>query len=129
MEDRLTSVIDTTEMLPAVAQGVIGIECRDDDERVADLLRPLNHGPTAVTMAAERAFLVALDGSCRTPIAGLAERVGDRLHFRGQVLSPDGRQCFDATRDGLAVDGSALGRDAGEELKRRAGPNIFKSLN
>ena len=78
-------------------------------------------------MSLERAFLGALDGSCRTPIAGLATLDGDRLHFRGQVLSPDGRQCFDTTREGRMAEAVALGQDAGEELKRRAGPDIFKT--
>ena len=125
LEDQLTSVIDTTDMLPAVAQGVIGIESRTDDTRVRDLLRPLNHGATEMVLSMERAFLGALDGSCRTPIAGLAILDGDRVRFRGQVLSPDGRQSFETTREGIVTEAVALGQDAGEELKRRAGPDIF----
>jgi hydroxymethylbilane synthase len=125
LADRLTGVIETGDMLPAVAQGVIGIESREDDGRIAELLDPLNHPETAITLAAERAFLAALDGSCRTPIAGLATLAGDRVAFRGQVLAPDGSRCLDIECEGPAVDAAALGRDAGAELKRRAGPNIF----
>jgi len=128
LQDQLTNVIDTTDMLPAVAQGVIGIETRVDDTRVADLLRPLNDQATGVVLGAERAFLSALDGSCRTPIAGLATLHGDQIQFRGQVLSPDGRQSFDTTREGPAADGVAMGQDAGEELKRQAGPDIFNAV-
>lgn len=125
LEGRLTGILETDEMLPAVAQGVIGIECRAGDSRIADLLRPLNHPETETRLAAERAFLAALDGSCRTPIAGLAELEGDQIYFRGQVLSPDGSRCFDIERRGPAGQAAALGREAGEELKRRAGPGIF----
>lgn len=125
LADRLTSVLDVDEMLPAVAQGVIGIECRSNDSQIAGLLHPLNHSDTGLRLAAERAFLAALDGSCRTPIAGLAELQGGQLKFRGQVLSPDGVRCFDIECQGPGEQAAALGHDAGAELLRRAGPNIF----
>lgn len=125
LEDRLTSVIDIDDMLPAVAQGVIGIECRVDDTRIAGLLRPLNHRETEIRLGAERAFLAALDGSCRTPIAGLAVVSAAKIKFRGQVLSPDGSRCYETERQGPVDQAVALGRDAGEDLKRQAGPNIF----
>ena len=80
--------IDPEEMLPAVAQGAIGIEQRSDDARVAALLAPIHDAATGVRMAAERAFLAGLDGSCQTPIAGLAELDGGRLRFRGEILLP-----------------------------------------
>ena len=93
-ESRITAPVPTQEMLPAVAQGAIGIEIRADDEATAQLLAPINHQPTALAVAVERAFLAKLDGSCRTPIAGLAELASpDRLVFRGMILTPDGRQC------------------------------------
>ena len=100
LADRITSPISTDEMLPAVAQGAIGVETRADDAAMAELLAPINHEPTALAVTAERAFLAKLEGSCRTPIAGLAELVGGRLVFRGAILTPDGSQCHATRREG-----------------------------
>src|SRR5690606_32155671 len=116
MADRITSAIETTDMLPAVAQGAIAIEIRLDDEEAANLVAPLNHQPTAFRVTAERAFLTRLEGSCRTPIAGLAELDGDRLTFRGMTFSADGAECFDTTRAGRVADAARLGTEAAEEL-------------
>ncbi len=127
--DRVTSVMEVSEMLPAVAQGAIGIERRRGDDRAAALLAPLNHADTATCVGAERAFLAALDGSCRTPIAALAELdQSGHLSFRGLLLEPDGSQVFEAQRAGPAAAAEALGRDAGEELHRAAGPEFFANL-
>ena len=127
--DRVTSVMEVSEMLPAVAQGAIGIERRQGDDRAAALLAPLNHADTATCVAAERAFLAALDGSCRTPIAALAELdESGHLSFRGLLLEPDGSRVFEAQRAGPAAAAEAMGRDAGEELRRAAGPEFFANL-
>lgn len=123
--DLITAPISPDEMLPAVAQGAIGVEVRADDSATRDLLKPLNDTPTEMTVAAERAFLAVLDGSCRTPMAGLAEISGKGLRLRTAVLSMDGARCFETERNGLVADGAAMGRDAGEELKVQAGPDIF----
>ena len=120
-----TYVIPPDEMLPAVAQGAIGIEIRSDDAAIRAALLPLNCTITATRLAAERAFLAALDGSCRTPIAGLAEIDGDRLRFRGEVFRPDGTGRLQTGRDGPVSDATAMGRDAGEELLAQAGPDYF----
>jgi hydroxymethylbilane synthase len=125
LEHQLTAAVDPDDMLPAVAQGVIGIECRADDGTAAEILAPLNHADTATRLAAERAFLAALDGSCQTPIAGLAVLDGPVLRLRGQVLSPDGSRSLETERRGDPADAAALGRDAGGELKQRAGPGFF----
>ncbi|SEN98205.1 hydroxymethylbilane synthase [Paracoccus alcaliphilus] len=117
--------ISPDEMLPAVAQGAIGIERRADDQAIARLLEPINDHPTALRVAAERAFLARLDGSCQTPIAGLAELDGDRLLLRGEILRPDGSEAVAARREGLATDGEAMGRDLAEELLGRAGPGFL----
>lgn len=117
--------ISPDEMLPAVAQGAIGIERRADDQAIARLLEPINDHPTALRVAAERAFLARLDGSCQTPIAGLAELDGDRLLLRGEILRPDGSEAVAARREGLAMDGEAMGRDLAEELLGRAGPGFL----
>ena len=128
MADRATSAIAAEDMLPAVAQGAVGIEIRTDDMATRDALAPLNHTATAICVAAERAFLAKLDGSCRTPIAGLARLNGDRLDFRGSILTPDGATCHDTARDGCHTDAAAIGADAGAELLSRAGPEFFEAL-
>jgi len=123
---RATSVVETAEMLPAVAQGAIGIETRIGDTRVALYLEALHHAPTARRIEAERALLAALDGSCRTPIAALAEIGAEgRLSLRAQIIRPDGSEMHETTRTGSPEDGEAMGRDAGAELRSRAGPGFF----
>jgi len=124
----VSAVLEPEEMLPAVAQGAIGIETRIGDERVAALLAPLNHEESMVRVSAERALLAALEGSCRTPIAALAEFVGaDRLRLRGLIATPDGRACHRADETGARADAEALGRAMGERLKAAAGPGFFGS--
>lgn len=120
-------VLQTDEMLPAVAQGAIGIECRDGDSRVLDYLTPLDDAPTRMRVEAERAMLAVLDGSCRTPIAALAELDGVGLRLRGAIARPDGSELIELERRGPARDGVTLGRDLGGELKRRIGTDFFKA--
>lgn len=122
---RMTRVMSADEMLPAVAQGAIGVEIRSADVETARFLAVLNHEPTALCIAAERAFLARLEGSCRMPIAGLAELAGDTLRFRGMILSPDGTRCAETIREGSPTRGVAMGEDAGRELLDRAGPDFF----
>lgn len=121
-----TSLMSTEEMLPAVAQGAIGITCRADHEKTRDLLSVLNHAATAARVGAERAFLEVLDGSCKTPIAALAEvEAGGMLSFRGLLALPDGSGVLRVERRGNAVDAVELGRAAGEELRRAADPRFL----
>ena len=118
--------VDPSQMLPAVAQGAIGIEWRADDERTAALLQAINDVETRQRVRAERAFLARLDGSCETPIAGLAEFRGDgSLILRGQILRPDGSEEISGLREGSVGDGPAMGRDLAEELLGRAGPDFL----
>jgi len=122
-----TEVLDPADQLPAVAQGAIGITCRDEDEDLRDLLMAINHEETDIRVSAERAMLAALDGSCRTPIGGLAEFQPDgTLRLRGLVGAPDGSRLFEAERSGAVVEAETMGRDAGEELRRRAGNDLFE---
>jgi hydroxymethylbilane synthase len=125
MADVATETLSTDQMLPAVAQGAIGIECRDGDKRVLDYLAPLACADTMACVTAERAVLAALDGSCRTPIAALATLDGDQLDLRARVLRPDGSEVLETTRRGPASEARALGDDAGAELKERAGPDFM----
>ena len=128
LQDKASAVLAPEIVLPAVAQGAIGIETRGGDQATAALLAPLNDPPTATTVGAERAFLAALDGSCKTPIAGLAQIDGQTIAFSGQILTPDGRESHEIQRTGLVTDAVELGRHAGEELLGRAGPNFFDDL-
>jgi hydroxymethylbilane synthase len=112
-------------MLPAVAQGAIGITCRAGDERAMALLAALDDLPTRQRVAAERAFLTVLDGSCRTPIAGLAELNGERLDFTGMILRPDGTQAYDVVAAGLAAEAESLGQSAGHTLLNLAGESFL----
>ncbi len=118
-------MFELDEFLPAVGQGAIGIEIRADDAKTRDLLAPINHADTAAALACERAFLAALDGSCRTPIAGHAAMVDGRVNFRGMIVKPDGSEAFEATRSGAVADAERLGTDAGQELKGKASPDFF----
>ena len=128
LANRATAVLSTTEMLPAVAQGAIGVTCRTDDARTRSLLDPLNDARSATTVACERAFLARLDGSCKTPIAGLAEIDNGILRFRGMILAPDGSAWHEIGLEGAVENAQRIGTDAGEELLARAGPEFIASL-
>jgi len=126
LEQRAAAILDPGELLPAVAQGAIGVEIRADDERMRDFLAPLHHTATGVAVAAERGVLEALDGSCRTPIAALASaRTFGRLRLDALVARPDGSKVIRTAREGPEADAAEMGRDAGEELRRDAGPGFF----
>ncbi|CAN8063458.1 unnamed protein product [Agarophyton chilense] len=126
MTEHATSIISQEEMLPAVAQGAIGITCRQGDKPMLDFLAPLNHKETKTCVDCERAFLAKLDGSCRTPIAGQA-KIGEDgvLRFRGLVARPDGSEVFETTRSGKPEDAIAIGTEAGTELKVKMGDDFF----
>jgi hydroxymethylbilane synthase len=128
LADAASSILPVEDFLPAVGQGIVAIETRADDAPTRALLDRINDPESAVALAAERAFLAVLDGSCRTPIAGHASIAGEGLRFRGLIVKPDGSQAFEAAREGNIRDAAALGRDAGIELKRRAGADFFAAL-
>jgi hydroxymethylbilane synthase len=116
------------EMLPAVGQGAVCVECRAEDASVRAWLAAIDHRLTATCVAAEHAMLAVLDGSCRTPIAGHAILAPDgALHLRGLIVKPDGSELIATERRGAATDAEALGRDAGHELKRRGGPGFLST--
>jgi len=118
---RATEILPREVMLPAVGQGALVIECRAGDETVRQLVGPLHDPISAACVAAERAMLAALDGSCRTPIAGLAEAADGRLTIEGRLLKPDGSDEIRGRRQGAIIDAEALGTALGRELRRRAG--------
>lgn len=125
MEDVPRTAIDPDDMLPAVAQGAIGIERRENDSRAADMLAAIHHAETGQRLAAERAFLAALDGSCETPIAGLAEIDGATLRLRGEILRVDGSEALADEATGAVADGPELGRAMAARLLERAGTGFF----
>jgi len=128
MEEHATRVLEWDEMLPAISQGAISFQCRSDDERTLAYLRPLSHEPTAQAVRCERAFLAALDGNCKTPIAGQARVTDGKLDFQGLVSSPDGKRTFRVTRQGAADDCEAIGHDAGMEVRKEAGDAFFEEM-
>ena len=125
LADRATAVLDPQVMLPAAGQGAVGVECRAGDERAHALIAPLEDPDTHTCIICERGVLAALDGSCHTPIAAYARLVEGQLHLTARVLRLDGSEMLETRRDGPAGDAEALGRDAGAELRSRAGPDFF----
>jgi hydroxymethylbilane synthase len=120
----VTEVLSADRMLPAVGQGALAIECRSADADVLQLLAPLNDPQSNSRVTAERAMLAALDGSCRTPIAGLATIAGDRLSLDALLLAPDGSAERRDRGEGAIADAAAIGNDVGERLRRGAGPEF-----
>lgn len=117
--------IEVDDMLPAVAQGAIGIERRMADSRVADLLAAIHHAPTGHRLTAERSFLATLDGSCETPIAGLAVLDGTAMWLRGEILRPDGSEAIQGDRRGPVADAAAMGADLARDLLGQAPAGFF----
>ena len=128
MADCATSVLDWDEMLPAVAQGAIGIQCRSDDDRSLKYIAALNHAETLACVTCERGFLEALDGNCKTPIAGQARVIDGKIKFRGLIAMPDGSQKFETESEGSIDDALEIGRKAGEFLKAEAGEKFFQMM-
>jgi len=124
-EAAITSVIETDDLLPAVAQGAIGITCRTDDKVMLNYLAALNCETSKTRIEAERALLRVLDGSCRTPIAALCIVEGDELVLEGIIAKPDGSEVLNVTMRGPINDPDTLGTNAGQDLKERAGPDFL----
>jgi len=125
MEDVPATAISTDDMLPAIAQGAIGIERRETDSRAAELLEAIHHSETGQRLAAERALLAGLDGSCETPIAGLCEIENGQMRLRGEVLRPDGSESIAENTTGAIEDATEMGREMAGTLLRQAGPGFF----
>lgn len=125
MAEIARSAIEVDEMLPAVAQGAIGIERRVADARAEEMLAAIHHGPTGLRLAAERAYLATLDGSCETPIAGLAVLEGDTVWLRGEILRPDGSESITGQGRAKVADAADLGRDLAERLLAQAPKGFF----
>lgn len=116
LSERIRTPLTPEESLPAVGQGAIGIECREDDARVRELLAPLNHEPTAYRVLAERAMNIRLDGGCQVPIGSYAELNAGQLWLRALVGAPDGSKIIRGERIGPTSDAERMGIDLAEEL-------------
>ncbi|MBN9673996.1 hydroxymethylbilane synthase [Roseibium aggregatum] len=127
-DKEITCLLDTETFLPAVGQGAICIESREAEEKTLALLAAIHDEETQIRLDAERAFLAVLDGSCRTPIGGLATIDGGTLHFKGVVLKPDGSEAHDVQESGPVADAIRIGTAAGEALKARVGPDFFADI-
>ena len=123
------SFLDPDVMLPAVAQGAIGIERRSEDTRVAEILSAIHDTPTGQRLAAERAFLRGLDGSCETPIAGRAELNGSTLRLRGEVLRPDGSEAINDDQSCPIEDAEKLGTEMANKILNATPSNFFDWKN
>jgi hydroxymethylbilane synthase len=126
LEHVVTDLMALDFFPPAPGQGAICIESRIGDSRVFDMLQAIHDVPTGHALACERAFLRALDGSCRTPIAGYARIEGDALQFSGLILTPDGTRSHDCEADGHVRDAERIGREAGEKVRAQAGTEFFE---
>lgn len=121
----VTEPLSAHIFLPAVGQGTVAIEAREDDTATRNLLSAINDVATSTSLLAERAFLSVLEGSCRTPIAGYAEIAGGDLHFRGLVMRPDGSESHETSRVAAVADAAKMGADAAAELKAKLSPGFF----
>jgi hydroxymethylbilane synthase len=128
LESRASELLDPSTFPPSVGQGAIAVEARADDERSGTLAAAIDHAATSTALAAERAFLAELEGSCRAPVAGHSRVEGGRLKFYGLLISPDGKEAVETEREGAAADAIALGKDAGRELKSRASERLLSVL-
>jgi hydroxymethylbilane synthase len=123
--DPAHALLDPAIFPPSPGQGAIAVAIRTGDLETQKLVAAINHAPTATALVCERAFLAVLDGSCRAPIGGHARIEGDRLHFSGLVIAPDGTGAVETSREGNVADAEALGADAGKELRARAPAGVL----
>ena len=128
LEDRICSILPTSEMLPSAAQGAIGIEIRKGDDAMRDLLEPINCQDTSICVRAERAMVEILDGSCQTPIGALAQLDGDQLTLEGLAALPDGSGMVRLSERGNRGDFEALGKKLGTLLKSHFPSGFHRSL-
>ena len=124
LERHITAAMDIDVMLPAPAQGAIGLQVNGRRSDIFNILHLLNHQDSEIAVSCERSFMAALDGSCRTPIAGYATLSGDELIFKGETLTLDGKKVFKVERRGLASDAVKLGLDAASEIRKVGGSVI-----
>ena len=126
--DRAAEFLEPEIMVPAIGQGALGIEARQGDREVLKRLEFLHHENTAVCVAAERAFLLRMEGGCQVPLGALAGLDGDRLTITGLVADPDGEPCFKGTVEAGAAEAEAAGIDLADRLLAQGGREIMDRL-
>lgn len=126
--DKITAHLDPRQFLPAPAQGAICVEIREDDARTAGLVAPLDHKPTSTALAAERALLTTLDGSCRTPIGAFTELNEISCSLTAEILSPDGREFYRDSLSGRPDEAQRIGAELGRRLLAAAGPDFERKF-
>jgi hydroxymethylbilane synthase len=126
--DRITQFLPIEHSLPAVGQGIVGIECREGDQRTLDFVRALNDNTAQICITAERAFSERLEGSCQSPIAGYAELNGESIRLQGLVASTDGRQVFRDTVIGKPQDATSLGRALADRMLYAGADVLLREL-
>lgn len=119
MSEQITSIMEVDFMVPAVAQGAIGIECLEQNMHLPKVLERINHAPSLLCVRAERAFLKGLGGTCTTPIGALAVLNDTEVHFTGCIAAPDGKVIYRTERTGRADDAVVMAEDAAQELKQK----------
>jgi len=128
-QDEVTEILATEIILPAAGQGALGLEIRAENQEMYDLVAPLNHGPSALTVAAERAFLARLGGGCQVPIAAYGQLDGDQIHLTALVSMPDGTEIVRGERQGPSAHGEEIGIALAEELLGRGAERILEELS
>jgi hydroxymethylbilane synthase len=124
LADRITSIVPVEQMLPAVAQGAVCIEILNRNENAHRLTKAINHETTLHAVTCERAFLGVLDGSCRTPLAGLATLDNGAISFQCEALTLDGTKRFAASREGAVSDATRMGEDAARQIQKDGGSTL-----
>lgn len=128
-QGEITEVLPVEISLPAVGQGALGLEIRATDQKMRDLVGPMSHRPSVLTIDAERAFLMRLGGGCQVPIAAHAELDGDQLHLKALVAAPDGTVMVRGERGGPSTLGEGIGVGLAEDLLRRGADRILQELS
>ncbi len=128
MEKYISNIIDIDDMLPAVGQGAIGIQCRIEDKNFAKILDKVNHFNTEICIKAERAFLAKVGGSCKMPIAGYCQIIeNDKLLLRAAIVSFDGNDIYQISKIGTFDEAELIGSEVGDNFLRNA-QHILKYL-
>ena len=128
LESRISEYFGPDQSVPAVGQGIIGIECRDDDARNIEYVRALNDSEAWQCASAERAFAQRLEGSCQSPIAGFATLNGDQLQLHAVIGSPDGREMYRGSQQGAVADAEAIGVELAEALLKDGADQLLERL-
>jgi hydroxymethylbilane synthase len=127
-ENRITELLDPSVMCPAVGQGALAVETRDDGGQAQEISKRLDHRESRIAVTAERAVLAALGGGCQVPIGAYATVEDDRIHLQAVIVSPDGREVIGLKASGAAGDAASIGRALGNQLLAEGGRQILEAV-